>query len=245
MVLTLGLALTAKALSSEHAPSPASAFSPYDYSFMAKGADPNLHAFQRGSVINEDEMSDLRGGFNIAGMQMNFGAKISTLINDRINYETVLNFSDMGTKIVSQNLNDTMQEKFAAMNQTMQDNMRRMQTPKANGVETSDKSASFTNGGATLVSAGKAQAQVAKISQGKIDVSGLADFSGVVVNGAKGGTTAALHSITREAIVTALANTASGQTISQSIDIKIDIRNFSELKSAMQRANIMRSLSDF
>lgn len=63
-------------------------------------------AYHRGTVISESELAQLRGGFNIAGMQLSFGAELSTLIDNQIQLVSVLNVSRSGVDLVSQSFSD-------------------------------------------------------------------------------------------------------------------------------------------
>ena len=48
------------------------------------------------SSIAEIELDDIRGGFNIAGLEMDFGANVRTFINGALALETVITATDAG-----------------------------------------------------------------------------------------------------------------------------------------------------
>lgn len=63
--------------------------------------------FYRGIVMDESELAELRGGFNIAGMQLDFGAELRTLIDNQVQLVTQMTFSRAGEmQIVSQSFSD-------------------------------------------------------------------------------------------------------------------------------------------
>ncbi|MBB3189707.1 hypothetical protein [Halomonas cerina] len=160
--------------------------------------------FHRGAVIAETELDQMRAGFNIGGLDVDFGARLQTMIDNSIELVSVVNFTKAGTDLVSQTFRDP------------------------------SRSASRMGAGTEL--------SVTDITPGGIDLSGLADFSGIALNDPKG-FTAALHNITRNAIVSGVVSNASGRDIQQRIDIDIRLNNIGALRAAKQRASIMDSFS--
>ncbi|XKE45545.1 hypothetical protein LG302_19730 [Halomonas organivorans] len=161
--------------------------------------------YYRGEVLPDDGMADLRGGFSLAGMELSFGAKLTTLINNAIRYETEIAFTRAGAEIISRTL-----------------------TQGAGA------------GNVTLV--GPDQAIGAGDIMGGLNLRGLADFSGVLVSDGNGGMVAALHQITRNAIINTLSTTASGQSVDNHIDVSIHVRNIGEIRAARQKTMILNSL---
>lgn len=47
-------------------------------------------------IIGHDEMAQLRGGFNVAGLELQFGANVRTLIDNVVRLETVVHFTKAG-----------------------------------------------------------------------------------------------------------------------------------------------------
>lgn len=165
--------------------------------------------YYRGDVLPDDGLAELRGGFRMAGMELNFGARLTTAINDRVRYITQVAFDNAGARVLS----------------------RTLEQSGAGGIE-------VTPVGPDLGSSGINAADIS----GALDLAGLSDFSGVLVGDAQGGMTAALHNITRNAIVSSLSTTASGQTISNDVDVSVQVMNIGEMRSARQRAMILNSL---
>lgn len=162
--------------------------------------------YYRGEVIPSTDLDNLRGGFSLAGLEVNFGAKLTTLINDRVRYETQLAFSQAGTDIISRRLDIS------------------------------------GTGAESLTQVGPGTGISAADITGQLNLAGLGGFSGVVVDDGMGGATAALHSITKNAIISTLSTTASGQSIRNNIDVSVHILNAGELRAQRQRTLILNSL---
>lgn len=159
--------------------------------------------FYRGTVIAEQELGQMRAGFNLGGLEVDFGARLQTLIDNRVELVSVVNFTQAGADIVSQSFRDPA---GAAMQ---------------------------VGGGAISVS---------EVTPDGVNLSGLADFSGVALSDANG-FTAALHNITREAIVSGVVSNASQRSIQQRIDISVRLNNIGALDAARKRAAILDSFS--
>lgn len=160
--------------------------------------------FHRGTVIAEAELDQMRAGFNIGGLDVDFGARLQTMIDNSIELVSVVNFTKAGTDIVSQTFRDP--------------SMSASQVGPGTGFSVTDMTPSG------------------------VDLSGLAEFSGVTLSDTKG-FTAALHNITRNAIVSGVVSNASGRDIQQRVDIDIRLNNVGALRAAKQRAAIVDSLS--
>lgn len=160
--------------------------------------------FYRAIVIAENELDQMRAGFNIGGLDVDFGARLQTMIDNRIELVSVVNFSKAGMDLVSQTLTDP------------------------------SRSARQVGPGTPL--------SITDMTPGGVDLSGLAGFSGVTLNDHKG-FTAALHNITRNAIVSGVVSNASGRAIQQQINIDVRLNNIGALRAAKQRAAIVDSLS--
>ncbi|HSH47997.1 MAG TPA: hypothetical protein VK991_05375 [Halomonas sp.] len=160
--------------------------------------------FYRGSVIAAEELDQMRAGFNIGVLDVDFGASLHTLIDNSVELVSVVNFTRAGADIVSQSF-------------------------------------SAPAGVASRVGPGTGLT-VTDMAPGSVELAGLASFSGVALNDLKG-FTAALHNITRDAIVSGVVSNASGRDIQQRINIDVRLNNVGELKAARQRAAIVDSFS--
>lgn len=210
--------------------------------------------FYRGEAISDEGMENLRGGFNLGGMELNFGAKLTTMINDRVRYITQVAFDNAGARVMSSTLEKTL---------SGADGVTRIQpsqggntgsggstSPTGTGSGASHGGIPGSTGGTGGVgnsgSGGNMSIPGNSISaaeiSGQLDLSGLSDFSGVLLNDPDGGMTAALHRITRNAIVSSLSTTASGQSISNEIDVSVHVMNIGEVRASRQRDMILNSL---
>lgn len=160
--------------------------------------------FYRGTVIAENELDQMRAGFNIGGLDVDFGARLQTMIDSSIELVSVMNFTKAGVDLVSQTLRDS--------------SLSATQVGPGTGLSVTD------------------------VTPSGIELSGLANFSGVTLNDTKG-FTAALHNITRNAIVSGVVSNASGRDIQQQINIDVRLNNIGALRAAKQRASIVDSLS--
>lgn len=62
--------------------------------------------FSRGVVIAEAELDQLRAGFSLGGLDVDFGARLQTMIDNSIELVSVVNFTRAGVDVVSQTLRD-------------------------------------------------------------------------------------------------------------------------------------------
>lgn len=66
--------------------------------------------FSRGVVIAEAELDQLRAGFSLGGLDVDFGARLHTMIDNSVELVSVVNFTRAGVDVVSQtfrNLSDS------------------------------------------------------------------------------------------------------------------------------------------
>ncbi|MBB3141752.1 hypothetical protein [Halomonas organivorans] len=189
--------------------------------------------YYRGEVLSNDGMADLRGGFKLAGMDMSFGATLSTMINDKVRYITQVAFDNAGTRVLSSTL-----EKSGIGSGTVTQ-IGPSGGSGAPGQGTGGGVGGIGNAGS---SSGVGNSVNAADIRGQLNLAGLSDFSGVLFSDSNGGMTAALHRITRNAIVSSLSTTASGLTISNDVDVSVHVMNIGEVKASRQRAMILNSL---
>ncbi|WP_168015225.1 hypothetical protein [Halomonas salinarum] len=167
--------------------------------------DEDIYTHSHASIIPLDAMDELRGGFSIGGVDVDFGATLQTKIDGMVRMQTQLAFSQAGINVVSEDVYD------ASPNTT---------------------------------SIGPKGTSITQVAPKTFNLAGLADFSGVAFSDA-GSFTAALHNITRNAIMSAVVSNGSGQNISQSIDVSVSLKNVEALQSAKTHSAIMRSIANF
>ncbi|MCE8035214.1 MAG: hypothetical protein LPK20_18310 [Halomonas sp.] len=157
--------------------------------------------------LGEAELSELRGGFQIAGLDMSFGATLQTLV-DNVRMDTVFVISGAGAEIVSQTISQHQ------------------------SIDGQVVSRVGEGSGNTIV----------ELTPGGIDLTGMKDFSGLVVNDGKG-FTSVFHTVTKNAILGAVVSDASERDIRQHMDIGVQVNNLPALRAAQQRQAIVESLA--
>nr|WP_298411532.1 hypothetical protein [uncultured Halomonas sp.] len=172
---------------------------------------PQEVVFRHANIIPDSMLDDLRGGFSANGLDMSFGATLRTMIDD-IRLETVMNISQAGADIVSQNVESIPSFVNEVPSQPAQ---------------------------ASVVGPNTGQPITALTPRG-INLAGLENFSGLVVEDAKG-FSAALHNLTQDAILSTVVSNASGRDIRQQLDIRLDIHNMEALRAAQTRTRIANS----
>ncbi|WP_148252379.1 hypothetical protein [Aidingimonas lacisalsi] len=163
-------------------------------------------AFSQQPVIDASELEGMRGGFNIAGLDVDFGARLRTQI-DNIRYETVLSITQAGTSVVSETLNDM----------GFQANQQLIRVGQGSG------------------------SSLENVLPANVALPGLNEFSGVTLNDPKG-FSAALHNVTRDAIMSSVVSNASDRDIRQYMNLDVKLNNVNSLRDAQQRSVIMNSL---
>lgn len=167
--------------------------------------DEDIYTHAHADTIPLDDMEELRGGFSIGGVDVDFGAILKTKIDGMVRMQTQLAFSQAGINVVSEEIINL--------------------SPNVTHISPNGTS-------------------VTEVAPKTFNLSGLTDFSGVAFSDA-GSFTAALHNITRNAIISAVVSNGSGQNISQSIDVSVTLRNAEALQSSQAQAAIMRSFRNF
>lgn len=62
--------------------------------------DVQREGFEAASLVDTAELAQMRGGFSVAGVEVDLGARIRTLINGQQVLESVLELSDRGLRLV-------------------------------------------------------------------------------------------------------------------------------------------------
>lgn len=157
--------------------------------------------------IAEAELEELRGGFQLAGLDMSFGATLQTLV-DNVRMDTVFVIDMTGTEVVSQTIS------------------------QLDAIEGQVVSQLGRGSGNTIM----------ELTPNGINLVGMKDFSGMVVNDSKG-FTSVFHSVTRNAILGSVVSDASERDIQQRLDIGVQLNNLPALQAAQQRHSIADSLA--
>lgn len=136
-------------------------------------------------VMQDDEMSGLRGGFIFGGIEFNFGAVITSTLNGVPVLTTSITWTDTGAVV---------QQLLAGVGQNLDD-----------------------------LSAEQREA---------LGLNGLEGQGGVVVDGPDG-VTAFVHNVTDGALQNIIVNTATGQELTQDIEMTLTLPNFEFVQSQL------------
>ena len=172
------------------------------------------------SVINLGEMGEMRGGFSFAGLDMKFGATLSTVI-DSIQLDTEFNITAGGTEVVSQMLSN-----LAGLN----DALAETRSSAAAGATT-----------AVLVGpdTGVSASDLAPMDISLDGINNSNGYSGVVINNNKG-FTAALHKLTQDAAISAIISNASSLKASHKLNMKIEVEHAKSAGNAAKAAALSK-----
>ncbi|OEY65106.1 hypothetical protein BG841_00565 [Marinobacter sp. X15-166B] len=185
-------------------------------------------------VIHRDEMGEMRGGFSVAGLNLKFGATLSTVI-DSIELQTAFNITAEGAQVVSQMLSDLGSMNDAALQYSS--------SSITGDTTVTDGSTRTVTGDASAVLVGP-DTGLSAADHAPTDVSldGLDNangFSGVVVNSNKG-FTAALHKLTQDAAISTIISNASDLKASHKLNIKIQVANTKAAGKAAKAAALSK-----
>ena len=170
-------------------------------------------AFETLAVISNDELAELRGGFELSGLQIDIGAYIRTFIDGMQVLESMVNLTGSDVTAGGQPSVSTVLNAVELLP----------------GLQIVDSS---TGGLSEL------RDQIPD----QVDLGALNDANGVILNDSKG-FTAALHQINRSQIISAIVNTANGRQLRQEVDVTVDIANFKQFQRAARSALKANALS--
>lgn len=134
-------------------------------------------------VMSDADMAEHRGGLSIGGINVNFGAVVTTYVNGIPAVTTQLTIDDIGALVqqtvgnIGQNIQDMTSEELAALG-----------------------------------------------------LGGLENAGGVVIED-ETGVTALVHNVTEGALQNIIINTATGQNLSQEIDVTLELPGFEFIQS--------------
>jgi hypothetical protein len=181
--------------------------------------------FHELAVVSDDELQSLRGGFEFAGLTFNFGANLRTFVDGILALETIINYTANG--VVARHL------PASATNTPGQTT-----TPAPSVVETGSSAPGDAAGGiagSVQVLGGDQGPSPAELYLPNVDLSGLKDATGVLIDDRRGAILA-LHEATRDRITSMVVNQATGRDIRQEVDISVTIQNFRQFQDAMRGA---------
>lgn len=179
---------------------------------------PAPDPFRNLAVVGERELAAARGGLELGGLSLEFGADVRTYVDGSLALQTLVNMVD--DRLVSHTISHIAPE-TAATN-----------TAATGGGATNATTASTeTNNTGMGPSAATAPGKVATT----VNLAGLPSGSRVVLSNSSG-ITAVVHQVTRERIVSALVNTANNRVLQQKLNVNVTIHNFRQYQQAVRDA---------
>jgi hypothetical protein len=167
------------------------------------------------TALTAGELQEMRGGFEYAGMIFDFAAQLRTYVDGRLALETLITYSGNGTAA-----------------------QHRLQTSTPAAPTNTAGSSPAYNGNVQLLGPGQDQTP-AQVNLPGIDLAGLKEAAGILINDRKGATLA-LHEATRERITSMVINQASGRDIRQEMNISVTVENFQQFRDTL-RSSVLNS----
>lgn len=172
-------------------------------------------------AVSAEELQAMRGGFEFAGLEFEFGARLRTFVDGRLALESLIRYADAGvlTEHTTVDLTNTS-------------------VPSPRGAEPTDNGASASGtdtgtGGSIQALGGGRGLTPAQLDLPGIDLSGLKDATGILIND-RSGAIVALHEATRERITSLVLNQANGRELRQELNVDVTVRNFEQLRDSIR-----------
>lgn len=180
---------------------------------------PNLPA------LAAEELRTLRGGFEFAGLKFDFAAQLRTYVDGRLALETLISYTGSGAV--------TQHRPMAQPNNPGQ--------PVPSSTPPTQTAA--PNAGESVQLLGPGQGRTpAQLNLPGIDLSGLKNATGILINDRKGAILA-LHEANRECITSMVVNQATGRDIRQELNVDVTVRNFQQFRDTMRDTLLSNRLS--
>lgn len=188
---------------------------------------PGDDVFHDLPALATDELQALRGGFEFAGLKFDFAAQLRTFVDGRLALETLITYTDSGMASQQQ---PTLSPGIATQPSAA--------TPPAGAGQPAETppATSVTAPGITesVQLLGPEQDQTpAQLNLPGIDLAGLKDATGILINDRKGAILA-LHEATRERITSTVVNQADGRDIRQQLDISVTVGNYQQFRDSLR-----------
>lgn len=187
-------------------------------------ADADKHAVDQFSsleVIGLEELGGMRGGLRVAGLNIDVGAVVRTIVDGKLALESHISLAT-ANEIAAAIGADTGSTANAALPAS---------TAAAGGVTDSVATGTAANAAADNVT----------IQSSNGVANPMSNTSNFVINDAKG-LTQVIHDVTRNRVVSAIFNQADRRAIRQEIDIDITVSNFREIQRAAALQRVSRAL---
>ncbi|HET8700951.1 MAG TPA: hypothetical protein VFL97_04720 [Nitrococcus sp.] len=233
------------------------------------GPDP----FAPFPVIGQNEMARLRGGFSLAGLDLEFGANVRTLIDNVVRLETIIHFTNAGIVTSQANLPQTAAgtlntvggAQLANAAQQTAGFVKNMATGAVNGGSVTANQANSITGLVNLADQIKA-GNLSTTANGADPQPGSATTSGPAINNVGSGAaqlnlsglgndirgvvlsdtkglTAAIQNITQNQITSTIINQANDRQIQVQLNLQVDVKNFSQYSAALRSSLLNQRLA--
>lgn len=191
-------------------------------------AAPADDVFRDLPALSVDELQTLRGGFEFAGLKFDFAAQLRTFVDGRLALETLITYTDTGM--------------VAQHQPALSPGTATPPSPATPPAGAEQPATSVTAPGVTesVQLLGPEQDQApAQLNLPGIDLSGLKDATGILINDRKGAILA-LHEATRERITSMVVNQATGRDIRQQLDVSVTVENYRQFRDSL-RSTLLNS----
>lgn len=189
---------------------------------------PNLPA------LAAEELRTLRGGFEFAGLKFDFAAQLRTYVDGRLALETLISYTGSGA--VTQHR--PMPQPDIPAQPVPSSTSSPSSAPPAPPTQTAAPNA----GGSVQLLGPDQDRTPAQVNLPGIDLSGLKNAAGILINDRKGAILA-LHEATRERITSMVVNQATGRDIRQELNVDVTVRNFQQFRDTMRDTLLNNRLS--
>ncbi len=187
-----------------------------------------IDAFSGVDVIAMDELGAMRGGLELAGLNIDVGAVVRTIVDGQLALESHISLATASEIAAAIGADPRFGINPAPLVTAATNN-----AGQAEGIANSPAANAAAPTTANNVSMPIQSANGAATTQ--------ANRSNVVINDAKG-LTQIIHDVTRNRVVSAIVNQADGRTIRQEMDINITVSNFREIQRAAAQQRVSRAL---
>lgn len=183
-------------------------------------------------ALTADELQALRGGFEIAGLKFDFAAELRTFVDGRLALETLVTYTKTGTATQHRPL--PLPEAVTGITATG--------SPLESTADTAAANPADPETSVQLLGPGQSRTP-AQLTLPGVDLSGLKDATGILINDRKGAILA-LHEATRERITSMVVNQASGRDIRQELNVSVTVQNFQQFRDSLRSTLLNGRLSN-
>jgi len=174
-------------------------------------------------AVSAEELQAMRGGFDFGGLEFEFGAQLRTFVDGRLALESLISYTAAGVST-----------------EHLPVDLTNLPVTSPRGADSSDRgapapaSAPVTGTGGTVQALGGGRGPTpAQLDLPGIDLSGLKDATGILIDD-RTGAIVALHEATRERITSVVLNQANGRELRQELNVNVTVRNFEQMRDSIR-----------